>query len=185
MKKMAGERNYASGNRRYDQGRYESYGRSARTGTYVYGNAVENPVYTPERRQKVQEPKRQVSRQVKRNRRRAARMSRGYAVFLGLSFALVMAMGVYYVRLQNSVAAGNRNIIYLQNELTSLKEKNTTDYNAVMNSMNLETVRQRAQNDLGMIYASPQQMIEYTNPVGDYVKKYEAIPSSGKISKHK
>ena len=50
------------------------------------------------------------------------------------------------------------------------KEENTTRYNVVMDSVNLEEVRDRAINDLGMGYATSDQIIEYQNPVNDYVK---------------
>ena len=48
-----------------------------------------------------------------------------------------------------------------------------------MDSVNLEEVRNRAINDLGMGYATSDQIIEYQNPVNDYVKQYESIPKSG------
>ena len=41
-----------------------------------------------------------------------------------------------------------------------------------MDSVNLEEVRDRAINDLGMGYATSDQIIEYQNPVNDYVKQY-------------
>ena len=67
----------------------------------------------------------------------------------------------------------------LQQELADAKEENTTRYNVVMDSVNLEEVRDRAINDLGMGYATSDQIIEYQNPVNDYVKQYESIPKSG------
>lgn len=66
-----------------------------------------------------------------------------------------------------------------QQELADAKEENTTRYNVVMDSVNLEEVRDRAINDLGMGYATSDQIIEYQNPVNDYVKQYESIPKSG------
>ncbi len=64
-------------------------------------------------------------------------------------------------------------------KLEDAKEENTTRYNVVMDSVNLEEVRDRAINDLGMGYATSDQIIEYQNPVNDYVKQYESIPKSG------
>ena len=67
----------------------------------------------------------------------------------------------------------------MEEELATLKEENTTRYNAIVDSVNLEEVRDRAINDLGMGYATSDQIIEYQNPVNDYVKQYESIPKSG------
>ena len=49
-------------------------------------------------------------------------------------------------------------------------------------SVNLDEVRDRAQNDLGMVYASPEQIVEYENPATDYVKQYEEIPKDGVLA---
>ena len=52
-----------------------------------------------------------------------------------------------------------------------------------MDSVNLDEIRERAQNDLGMVYASPDQVIEYENPATDYVKQYEEIPKDGVLAR--
>ena len=71
----------------------------------------------------------------------------------------------------------------MQRELAVLRENNTSEYNAVMDSVNLDEIRERAQNELGMVYASPDQIIEYEDPATDYVKKYEEIPEDGVLAR--
>lgn len=149
---------------------------------YVYGNTVANPVYQPEERES-RKRERRTSPQVRRNRRRAKKMNREYAIFLTLAFAMVMLIGVLYVKLQMDIIHRTQEISVLQKELTDLKEENTTRYNAVSGELNLDKVREKAQGELGMVYASPGQMIEYKNPVKDYVKRYKEIPKSGASSK--
>ncbi len=61
----------------------------------------------------------------------------------------------------------------LQKELADLKEQNKTKYNSVMDSVNLDEIREKAMNELGMVYATSDQVIEYEIPSGDYVKQYE------------
>ena len=51
-----------------------------------------------------------------------------------------------------------------------------------MDSVNLEEIRDKAQNELGMVYASPEQIVEYDNPATDYVKQYEDIPEDGVLA---
>ena len=82
------------------------------------------------------------------------------------------------------MAVSNRSahITQLQQELVEIKEENTTRYNSVVDSVNLEDVRERAMKDLGMVYAKSSQINTYQNPENDYVKQYEEIPKSGVIS---
>ena len=71
---------------------------------------------------------------------------------------------------------------HLKEELADLKEENTTKYNAVVDSVNLDEIRERAINQLGMTYAAADQIVEYDNPASDYVKQYENIPENGVLA---
>ena len=73
----------------------------------------------------------------------------------------------------------------MQEELADMKEENTTKYNTIMDSVNLEEVRDKAINELGMVYADKDQIVEYDNPNGDYVKQYEEIPDDGMLASSK
>ena len=70
----------------------------------------------------------------------------------------------------------------MQHELADMKEANTTKYNAIMNSMNLEEVRDVAMNELGMVYATADQVVSYKNPANVSVKRYAEIPKSGIVA---
>jgi hypothetical protein len=50
-----------------------------------------------------------------------------------------------------------------------------------MDSVNLDEVRTTAIEELGMVYANKDQIVEYDNPTGGYVKQYEVIPEDGVI----
>ena len=43
----------------------------------------------------------------------------------------------------------------------------------------------KAVNELGMVYADKDQIVEYDNPNGDYVKQYEEIPDDGMLASSK
>lgn len=149
---------------------------------YVYGNAVPKPAYEPQRR--VEKPERpsqpkKVSRQVRQNRRQAMGISKAYVVFLAVAAVLALVVCVNYVQLRSELISHSKNITALQEELASLNEENTTKYNVIMDSVNLEEVREKAMNELGMVYATESQVIEYDNPTGDYIKQYEQIPEEG------
>lgn len=149
---------------------------------YVYGNVVTKPSYEPERRAQDPERKKAASRQVKRNRRKALRMNPGYVMFLAVAAVLALVVCVNYVKLQSRITSYSKNIAAMQEELADMKEENNTRYNSVIDSVNLEEVRTRAQENLGMVYASSEQVLEYNKTSADYVKQYEGIPKDGVIA---
>lgn len=109
-------------------------------------------------------------------------MNSGYVVFLGMAAVLCLVICVNYVKTQSRLTSYSKNITALQEELANLKEENNTKYNAVMDSVNLEEIREKAQKELGMVYASPEQIVEYDRPSTDYVRQYEDIPEDGVLA---
>ena len=159
---------------------------------YVYGNAVRQAEALPERAPKrhpgqTGRPGRQngrkTSQQVKRNRNRAMSISPVYAGFLAVAAMCAVLVCTVYLNLQSEVANRSENITALQEKLADLTEANDTAYNAALNSVNLETVRDKAMNEMGMVYASQGTVIEYDSPTSDYVKQYSDIPESGVLAK--
>ena len=51
-----------------------------------------------------------------------------------------------------------------------------------MDSVTLEEVEEKAINELGMVRANEDQIVEYENSAGDYVKQYENIPENGVLA---
>lgn len=147
--------------------------------TYVYGNVVAKPVHELSGYREKPEKNRQASSQVKKNRRRALCMNAGYVMFLTLAAMLAVVICVNYVKLQSRITKRSENITALQAELADMREENNTRYNFVMDAVNLDEIRTRAQKDLGMVYASEDQIVEYISPSADYVKQYEDIPEDG------
>ena len=148
--------------------------------SYVYGNTVrkERPAVSPA---PALQPK-EVSGRVQTNRNKALHMNRGYVAFLAVAAVVALLACVQYLQLQSEVTNRSKHITSMQQELASAKEANTTKYNAIVNSMNLEEIRERAMNDLGMVYASNDQIIEYVSPSNQMVKKYADVPESGMIA---
>lgn len=161
--------------------RGQQYRRRGNQAPYVYGNvAVEvEPAYheqSPER------PKKKVSKQVLKNRKQALHMNSAYVIFLTVAAVTAVIVCVNYVKLQSRITDRSKNITAMQKELANLKEENNAKYNAVMDSVNLDEIRERAQNQLGMVYASPEQIVEYDNPATDYVRQLEEIPDDGVLA---
>ena len=148
--------------------------------SYVYGNTVRKET-RPVSPSPVRE-KKEVSQRVKQNRSKALHMSRGYVVFLAVAALVTLFACVQYLQLQSEVTNRSKNIAAMQRELADMKESNTTRYNAIVNSMNLEEIRDKAINELGMDYATADRVIEYKNPTSNLVTQYAEIPESGVVA---
>lgn len=147
--------------------------------TYVHGNVVRKDsavVQAPERQS------REVSQRVRQNRSKAMHMSKGYVMFLAVAAFIAVFACMQYLQLQSEITSRSQNITALQQELADAKEANTTRYNAIMNSMNLEEIREIAINKFGMVYADPGQIIKYQRPDGSNVTQYAGIPESGVLA---
>ena len=149
---------------------------------YVYGNTIRKETLSKTKEHISPDKPRQTSRQVRKNRNKALHMSAGYVVFLAIAAIAALIVCTGYLKLQSEITSRSRNIASLQEELADLKEDNTTRYNAVLNSVNLEEIREKAINELGMVYASPEQIIKYKSPTSNTVKQYEDIPKSGVLA---
>ena len=129
-----------------------------------------------------QQPK-QMSRQVARNRHRAMSISPAYAVFLAAAAVCAVLVCMLYLSLQSEVVSRSENVTAMQEQLADLTEANNTAYNSAADSVNLDTVKERAMNEMGMVYASEGTVVEYDSPTGEYVKQYSDIPESGVLAK--
>lgn len=149
--------------------------------SYVYGNTVRKEMQHQTSAAPQLQPK-EVSNRVRENRNKALHMNRGYVVFLAVAAVVALFACVQYLQLQSEVTSRSKNITSMQQELANAKEANTTKYNAIVNSMNLEEIREKAMTDLGMVYATTDQVIEYDSPTNQMVRKYADIPESGMIA---
>ncbi len=147
---------------------------------YVHGNVVRKEAIAAEPQR--QAPQKKVSQQVRRNRSKALHMNRGYVVFLTVASVVVLFACVQYLQLQSEITNRSKRIISLQQQLADAKEDNTTKYNVIMNSMNIEEIRDIAMNELGMVYAQDDQIVTYQSPTEGEITQYAAIPESGIVA---
>lgn len=151
---------------------------------YVYGNAVRQAEPLPQRMPKARpQQTTRTSRQVAKNRNRAKNISPAYAVFLAVAAVFAVAVCILYLSLQSDVVRRSEHVTAMQEELADLTEANDTAYNSAADSVNIETVRDRAMNEMGMVFAAQGTVVEYDSPSGEYVKQYSDIPESGVLAK--
>lgn len=149
---------------------------------YIYGNTVRKAYAEPQRREQEvvpEQPKnKKLSAQARKNRKQALHMNTAYTVFLAVAAIATLAACAWYLQLRFEGTSHAANIAAMEQQLADLKEENTTRENSILDSVNLEVVRERALG-LGMVHVDSDQIITYQNPSGDYVKQYEEIPKSG------
>ncbi len=144
---------------------------------YLYDNTVPQPDYEPQRRRKTNPSKK---RKTKARRKRNARfMNAAYVSALTLALVVALFVCVNFVRLRKSISLYSSAIANTQLELADLREENNTKYNTIVDSVNMDEIRERAMLGLGMVDASGDQVIQYDNPSTAYVTQYQEIPENG------
>ena len=167
----------AAGTRARSRYNYRADNRQA----YVYGNVAAKPAFEPKRQYEEPYREKRTSRQVRKNRKKALHMSAGYVMFLTMAAVIALIVCINYVQLQARITSSSKNITAMQEELASLREENTTRYNAVMDTVNLDEVRKKA-DEMGMVYATAELIMGYESPSSDSVKQYESIPENGVLA---
>ena len=64
----------------------------------------------------------------------------------------------------------------LEKEILNLKNDNDAAQKKISNSIDLENIRQRAMNELGMVYPQKEQIEYFEVEEDDYMNQYENIP---------
>ena len=149
---------------------------------YMYDNLVR--VRRPQIHQEAgyyEEEARTVSPQTKKNQRRAMKLGFGYVTFFAGAVAVALFVCFHYLGAQADLEQKTRKIESLRTEITRLNEKNTSEYNHIANSVNLDEVQQRAA-ELGMVYAEDSQIVKYQSAGDHKIRQYESIPEDGEAT---
>ncbi len=152
---------------------------------YVNGSTVREldtqPVRKPVRpdRRKIEEEQRRKSRRnaARRNRERALYMSKGYVMFLSACVVVVAFAAVNLIQMQSQVSQRMKNIAALESQITDLKADNDARYKEIVTSVDLEYIKDVAINQLGMKYATKDQIIYFDVENGNFMDQYGDIPN--------
>lgn len=153
------------------------------TSTYQYDNTVRkmqvvsNPYVTSE----MDRPK--LSNRAKRNREKALHMNFGYVMFLAVAVVITVLVCISYLNLQSEMTHKIKSISSLEKEVADLRSDNDETLNRINNSVDLEHIKQVALDEIGMGYASEDQVVLYDDEDSDYVRQYSDIPKKDKSSK--
>ena len=150
---------------------------------FVNGSTVRQLEAQPVRKERIDRTKIKEEQQkkrrrlaAKRNRERALHMGRGYVVFLSLCVAVVAFAAVSLVQIQSQVTQRMENIAKLESQITDLKADNDARYKEIVTSVDLEYIKDVAINELGMQYATEEQIIYYSVENSNFMDQYSDIP---------
>ncbi|MCR5581628.1 MAG: hypothetical protein K6F66_08550 [Pseudobutyrivibrio sp.] len=157
--------------------------------TYYYnqGNAVRKEVQPyvrparilPTREQREREKREDAIRRQKiTDRRRAAalRKNRLLTGYMIIAVLVTCIMLVGYVALQTKVTTRMNHIASLENELSTINADNNAAESRIATTTNLNDIKDRAINELGMVYATSNQIVYYSVDGSDYMSQYKDIP---------
>lgn len=102
----------------------------------------------------------------------------GYVMVMILLLTAMTVTLVVYTKLHADITDTIEQISTLENELTDLKSANDETYNEIVNSIDLDEIRDKAINDLGMQYADPDQVVNYSDSADDYVHQVTGVDDS-------
>ena len=157
--------------------------------TYYYndGNAVRKEVEynarparrLPTREQREREKREDAIRRQKitdRRRVAALRKNRLLTGYMIMAVLLTCMMLVGYVSLQTNVTTRMGNIANLENQLSTVNADNKATESRIATNTNLSDIKDRAINELGMQYATSNQIVYYSVDGSDYMSQYKDIP---------
>ena len=158
---------------------------------YIDGNTVRRLQPEPKRRseethrelaekqkrdRELRERKKAVRAAARRKQERALQMSPGYVLFLAVSMAIMVGVVGIYLQLKAELTGRVKHVASLKSEVLELKTDNDAEQKRIDNSVNLEEIRQKAVNELGMIYPGKDQIIYFNVDTSDYMNQYQDIP---------
>lgn len=144
--------------------------RTTNRNSYVYGNAARNIDLTTalDERPTGLHERELTSRKM---RARKSGISFGYVLFLTAALVITAYTLISYLKLQSEITNYVDKIAYYETELNNKTLANDDDYSKMIESVDLDEIRTVAINELGMVYASEDQIISYTRENSDYVRQ--------------
>lgn len=149
---------------------------------YVDGNTVRRaeaaPDYRQERINEEEEAKeRRRRRMVRREQERTLRVGRSYLTFLTMVMIVFGVFAGTYIKIQSDVTSRMDTVSNLESQIADLKAENDEAYKRLSTSVDLESVKKTALEELGMSYVKESQIVYYSVGDDDYMNQYGDIPA--------
>lgn len=152
---------------------------------YVDGNTVRRAEAAPDYRQRRQErineeeeaKERRRRRMVRREQERTLRVGRSYLTFLTMVMIVFGVFAGTYIKIQSDVTSRMDTVSNLESQIADLKAENDEAYKRLSTSVDLESVKKTALEELGMSYVKESQIVYYSVGDDDYMNQYGDIPA--------
>ncbi len=152
---------------------------------YVDGNTVRRAEAAPDYRQRRQErineeeeaKERRRRRMVRREQERTLRVGRSYLTFLTMVMIVFGIFAGTYIKIQSDVTSRMDTVSNLESQIADLKAENDEAYKRLSTSVDLESVKKTALEELGMSYVKESQIVYYSVGDDDYMNQYGDIPA--------
>lgn len=149
----------------------KNYKRHVR-GQYTYGNTVRKAAPAPARGNNLRQVE---GGQIKRHQEAKRGLNATYVLFLAIMMCVAGYVCMNYLELTSSITNDLSKIASLETEYNSLKAENDDFENRINGAVDLEAIKKKAMNDLGMQYANDDQIIMYESDDTDYVRQYISL----------
>lgn len=104
-----------------------------------------------------------------------AHMNLGYVLFMLILVAAISVVLIWYLKLQSDLSDTNNQVTQLESTLSELKASNDEMYNEINDNIDLDAIRDKAINKLGMTYAGKDQIVEYSDGQSDSVHQVKEV----------
>ncbi len=145
--------------------------------TYIYGSSAPKAAPVP-KRNPLQEEERRINHNSQKKQRvqaKAVPVNKPLLVLTLAAFIAIGAMMIQYISLNSEISVLTSGIASLESSLNTLQDENDEYRSRILSSVDLEKVREVAIMDLGMVYASEDQIITYDSQIDDYVEQSRII----------
>ena len=139
---------------------------------YVYGNTVRKTAPAQNRRNNIRPVE---GGNIKRNTEKKGAVNATYVIFLTAMMCVAGYFCVSYLNLTSSITNDLKTIARLEAQYNNLKAENDDYENRINGTVDLEEIKKKAMNDLGMQYAADEQIVSYESDDTDYVRQYISL----------
>lgn len=112
----------------------------------------------------------------KKNQEKAMQMNLGYVAFLLVAVIAVAVVCSVYLQLHSEMKQRMGVIGALEGQVLDLQTDNDATQKRINTSVNMNSIKQKAMNELGMVYPTEGQIIYFQIEDIDYMNQYEDIP---------
>lgn len=144
---------------------------------YIYGNTVrELQVERKSSIERKEDRQREFNQRRRNDKEYVNSMNKGYVFFLVSVAAIVfVAMGSFLV-MSAKVTSSQEAVAELNTKTIDLKADNDDYERRIERSVNIDEIRRIAMEELGMVYPSKDQIVNYDYEESDFVRQYSDVP---------